>query len=106
MNFLFDHDVPDSLSYLLEQLGHHVSRLRTVLPDHSPDEVVFDFAFRHGFVLITCNRDDFLSLAASKPHNGVIIVIRRRTRSEERAALLRLLELAGETGIHGNINFA
>jgi hypothetical protein len=35
-----------------------------------------------------------------------IIVIRRRTRAAERAALYRLLERAGETGLRGNVNFA
>ena len=28
MKFLLDHDVPDDLSYLLEQLGHDVTLLR------------------------------------------------------------------------------
>ena len=32
MNFLLDHDVPDDLSYLLEQLGHDVTLLRKALP--------------------------------------------------------------------------
>jgi hypothetical protein len=32
--------------------------------------------------------------------------IRRKTRAAERAALLRLLERAGESGVKNNINFA
>jgi hypothetical protein len=55
---------------------------------------------------MTCNRDDFLHLAATQPHHGVVIVIRRRSRGEERAALLRLLDRAGETGLGNNVNFA
>jgi hypothetical protein len=55
---------------------------------------------------MTCNRDDFLKLAATQPHHGVIILIRRKSRARERAALLRLLERAGETGLRDNINFA
>jgi len=55
---------------------------------------------------MTCNRDDFLKLAGTQPHRGIIIDIRRKTRAEERAALLRLLEKAGETSVRDNINFA
>jgi hypothetical protein len=55
---------------------------------------------------LTCNRDDFIELARYKPHLGIIIVIRRRTRAAERAALFRLLEKAGESGLRNNINFA
>jgi hypothetical protein len=38
VKFLLDHDVPDGLSYLLEQLGHEVTRLRKALPGDSSDE--------------------------------------------------------------------
>ena len=38
MRFLLDHDVPDDLSYLLEQLGHDVTLLRKALPGDSSDE--------------------------------------------------------------------
>jgi len=34
------------------------------------------------------------------------VIIRRKTRAAERAALLRLLERAGESGLRDNINFA
>lgn len=63
MKFLLDHDVPDDLSYLLDQLGHDVTLLRRVLPGDSPDEAVLQFAQERGCVLLTCNRDDFLQLA-------------------------------------------
>ena len=45
MMFLLDHDVPDDLSYLIAQLGHHVTLLRNA-----------------------CNRDNFLRLAETIPH--------------------------------------
>jgi predicted nuclease of predicted toxin-antitoxin system len=106
VKFLLDHDVPDDLSYLLRQLGHDVTLLRTALPHDSSDEAVFRFAYEAGCVLLTCNRDDFLDLAAAQPHHGVVIVIRRRTRGEERVALFRLLDRAGETGLKSNVNFA
>lgn len=106
MKFLLDHDVPDDLSYLLEELGHDVMLLRKALPGDSPDEAVLQFSHEHGYVLLTCNRDDFLHLASARPHHGVVIIIRRRTRADERVALFRLLERAGETGLRDNVNFA
>lgn len=63
MNFLLDNDVPEELSYLLEHLGHQVSRVREVLPRAASDAAVLDYAFHHEMIVITCNRDDFLQLA-------------------------------------------
>ena len=103
---MLDHDVPEDLCYLLEQLGHDVTLLRKALPVNASDEAVLQFAYTHNCVLLTCNREDFLDLAAKKPHQGIVIVIRRRTRAAERAALFRLLERAGETGLQNNVNFA
>jgi hypothetical protein len=80
-----------------EQLGHDVTLLRKALPGDSSDEAVLRFAHQAGCILLICNRDDFLHLAATRPHHGVVIVIRRRTRGEERMALFRPLERAGET---------
>ena len=37
-----------------------------------------------GCVPLTCNRDDFLNLAAENPRHG-IVVVRRPTRAAERA---------------------
>ena len=105
MKFLLDHDVPDDLSYLIEQLGHEVTLVRNAIPGDSSDLAVLQFAHDAGCVLLTCNRDDFLRLAMTKPHHGIIIVIRRRTRADERAALFRLLERAGDVGLRNNINF-
>lgn len=106
MKFLFDHDVPDDTAFSLQALGHEVIRLREVLPVESSDREVLSFAGAQEFVLITCNRDDFLEAAKSIPHLGLIVLIRRRSRTLERAALVRLLETAGEAGIKNNINFA
>ena len=41
MKFLFDHDVPDDLSYLLQELGHEVSLLRHLFPKDASDPSVF-----------------------------------------------------------------
>ena len=91
---------------MLEQLGYEVVLLRRVLSLTAPDALVLDFANERKFVLLTCNRDDFLELAATREHHGIVIVIRRRTRAAERAALFQLLERAGESGLQNNINFA
>ena len=106
MKFVLDHDVPDELSYLLRELGHEVLLLRQVLPTEASDEKVLNFARDNGCIVITCNRDDFLELASRQPHHGVIVLVRRRTRAAERAALFRLLQRAGETGLRDNVNFA
>ena len=106
MIFLLDHDTPDDLAYSLASLGHQVVRLRETLPKESEDARVLAHAHNQGWILITCNRDDFLTLAKSQPHCGLIILIRKRTRVAERAALIRLLDKAGEAGIRNNINFA
>lgn len=106
MKFLLDHDVPIDISYCLTELGHDVVRLPQVLDTSAQDEQVLNYASRKGWVLITCNRDDFLKLAQGKTHAGIIVLIRRRIRAAERAALIRLLDKAGEPGISNNINFA
>lgn len=106
MKFLFDHDVPEDLTYMLAELGHDVVRLRDVLQQEAADSIVLQFAHEHDCVLVTCNRGDFIELARRQPHHGMIVIVRRRTRAAERAALFRLLESAGETGLKNNINFA
>lgn len=106
MNFLFDDDVPDDLSHLLNHSGHRVTFLREVLPREASDAAVLAHAAQHGLILETCNRDNFIKLGSNRAHHGIVIVIRRRSRALERAALLRLLEQATETGMLNNINFA
>ena len=92
MRFLLDNDVPDVL--------------RNVLPKKSVDSAVLDYATANALLLITCNRDDFIPLASTRAHSGLIILIRRGSRILECAKLLRLLESAGDSGLAGNINFA
>jgi predicted nuclease of predicted toxin-antitoxin system len=106
VRFLFDHDVPDDMAFSLEGLGHEVLKLRDVLPITSSDEEVLVLAGKRGLLLVTCNRDDFVEAAKRVAHVGIIVLIRRRSRAHERAALVRLLDQAGEAGIRENINFA
>jgi predicted nuclease of predicted toxin-antitoxin system len=106
MKFLFDHDVPDDLAYALQASGHEVWLLRTMLPTTTPDNEILRFAGERDAVVVTCNRGDFLAAARGIRHAGLIVLIRRRSRAQERAALIRLLDQAGVTGIRSNINFA
>ena len=106
MTFLLDHDVPDDITFSLQALGYGVTRLRDVLPKEATDTQVLAHAHQGKFILITCNRDDFLGLAKSQAHCGIVILIRRRTRVAERAALIGLLDRAGDSGLTSNINFA
>ncbi|MFN0316261.1 MAG: DUF5615 family PIN-like protein [Burkholderiales bacterium] len=106
MKFLLDHDVPDNVIYSLVALGHEVPRLRGMLPATAFDDEVPRMAAKLGSILITCNRNDFLVLAEAGPHAGIVILVRRRSRALERAALIQLIDRAGEAGICGNVNFA
>ncbi|MEI6785815.1 MAG: DUF5615 family PIN-like protein [Verrucomicrobiota bacterium] len=106
MKFLLDQDVPDDIAFSLVTLGHGVVKLREVLPVTTPDDEVLRHAAERECLLITCNRDDFLDAAGRMPHHGIIILIRRRSRALERAALVRLLDTAGESGLRDNINYA
>jgi len=105
VKFLLDHDVPDDTTFSSEALGHNVVKLREILPVTASDDEVLRQATERGCLLITCNRDDFIA-AGRVPHQGIIILIRRRSRALERSALVRLLDSAGESGLRGNINFA
>ena len=106
MRFFLDHDVPTEVGRVLRQEGHEVIELRQVLPVQASDFEAFGYAREHNLFLITCNRDDFLALAAGHPNPGMIILVRRRSRHAECGHLLALLSRAGESGLHRNINFA
>jgi predicted nuclease of predicted toxin-antitoxin system len=107
MTFFLDQDVPEEVALLLRHLGHSATVLREVLPITAPDEEAFAYARAHRMITITCNRNDYLALAAEHPvHPGLIILIRRRTRQAECSKVLSLLQRAGETGLAQNINFA
>jgi predicted nuclease of predicted toxin-antitoxin system len=106
VRFFLDHDVPAEVARVLKAEGHAATELRDVLDITSSDEQVFAHAIANKLLLVTCNRDDFLALAARQPHPGLIILIRRLTRQAECAHLLALLDRASESGLAGNINFA
>lgn len=106
MRFLLDHDVPIEISRILTRAGHDVQLVAAALNPTALDQDVFNFAVDEGRILVSCNRDDFLGLARDRSHSGLIIVVRRRTRIAECAAMIRLIEKAGSQGLAGNVNFA
>ena len=106
MTFLLDHDVPVEAARLLNREGHTAIRIVECLPPTTPDPEVFAHARARGWLMVTCNRRDFLPLAGEGPHPGLVILIRRKTRQSECAHLLRLLRNAGESGLAENVNFA
>ena len=91
---------------LFSPIFPEVTLLRHALPGDSVDEDVLQLADERGCMLVTCNCDDFLHLATKKPHQGIVIVIRRRSRADDWVSLFRLLECAGEEGLRNNVNFA
>jgi len=106
VKFFLDHDVPAELGRMLRLKGHEVQILHEVLPQTTDDLPALRHAAGNGMVVVTCNRRDFLHLAQTEPHVGMIILVRRKSRLAECAAVLRLLDKAGESGIRNNINFA
>ena len=106
MRFFLDHDVPERVAGVLKKAGHFAVKLRDVLDVETPDAKILDYARKHKLILLSCNRDDFLSLAKQRSHLGIIILIRRKSRIAECSSLLRLLERAGKTGLEDNFNFA
>jgi len=105
VKFFLDHDVPAVVKDALERHEHDAIRLTDLLPRTAPDDDVFTTAQRNQCVMITCNRDDFLKLAAKGPHLGLVILIRRRSPQAECTNLLRLVRRAGEQGLRGQYQF-
>jgi len=105
VNFFLDHDVPERVGDVLRQEGHVIVRLRDALPINTTDAVVLKYAGEHELILVTCNRDDFISLAAAGSHFGIIVLARRKSRLAECSAVLKLVRKAGESGLVRNVNF-
>jgi hypothetical protein len=71
MTFFFDHDVPGGAAFALEVMGHQVIRLRKVLLTTTTGYDGFRDANANNYLLVTCNRDDFLSLIGTYPGQHV-----------------------------------
>ena len=106
MTFFLDQDVPDDLTHWLRRRGHAVTCLHEVLPTTTTDSDAWQWARAHGAVFVSCNRKDVLALRPEGEHPGIVILVRRRTRQAEIAAMQKLLTGAGEQGLANIINFA
>jgi predicted nuclease of predicted toxin-antitoxin system len=106
VKFFLDQDVPDDLAHWLRHRGHDVTCLREVLPITTPDPDALRNAHTRNAIFITCNRDDYMALRPDGDHPGIIILIRRRTRTAEIAGMQTLLAGSGNQGLANNINFA
>lgn len=80
--------------------------MREVLPTTATDSDAWLWARTHGAIFVSCNRNDVLALRTEGEHPGIVILVRRRTRQAEIAAMQKLLTGAGEQGLANNINFA
>jgi predicted nuclease of predicted toxin-antitoxin system len=77
MFLLIDECCGKALVAVAEVLGHTAQRTRDVaaLGEGAEDQTIFEFARRHGAVLVTINRADFADLAGlGRDHPGVIIL--------------------------------
>ena len=88
MKLLADHCVPESICQFLEDRGHEVPRLRSLMPTNSPDEVVIAKARELDTVLISLN-GDFSHIENYPPSQyGGIISIRFKNRPQLLPAVL------------------
>ena len=106
MTFFLDQDVPDDLAHWLRHRGHAVTCLREVLPTTTTDSDAWQWARAHGAIFVSCNRNDVLAFKPEGEHPGIVVLVRRRTRQAEIAAMHKLVTNAGEQGLANNINFA
>lgn len=106
MTFFLDQDVPDDLARWLRHRGHVVTCLRDVLPVTTTDSEALAWARAHDSTLVSCNRRDYLALRPEGEHPGIVVLVRRRTRQAEIAAMQKLLTGAGAQGLANNITFA
>jgi predicted nuclease of predicted toxin-antitoxin system len=72
VTFFLDHDVNDAVADALRRHGHEAMVLRDVAAPETNDVVVFTKAQDSGCLMITCNRNDYLELAARQSHHGLI----------------------------------
>lgn len=104
MNFLVDENLSPLLVEKLNARGYAASK-----PEHLGlrgvrDDVVWDYAFEHDQIVITCNTEDFLTLArGSDVHAGLIIIRPGDLLRDEQWAILEpviaRLEAEKRTGL-------
>lgn len=91
LRFLADHCVSNLTIQTLSDAGHHVVRLREVLPVDSPDSVVIAKAQSLDAILLSLN-GDFADIVTYPPRNYKgIIALQLRNHPETLPAILSRL---------------
>ena len=70
VKFLVDEDVAVEVARCLQQAGHEVALVAEVLGVRTDDVDIWHHAVRAEFIVVTCNRQDFLELAGTAPETA------------------------------------
>jgi hypothetical protein len=94
MDLLIDECVPESVTEVFANHGHHIQRVVDELGQRTPDKVIARFADNNGLVLITWNVRDFYRLGMMRrppqnqqqyPNAGMISFKCEETQGARRA---------------------
>ncbi len=93
-----DEDVTSELAPLLRERGFAAQSALEAELINADDAAQLAYAVEHGMALLTCNADDFLTLArqyadAGRPHAGIIISSEQFSRRRLGELLRRVLRL-------------
>jgi predicted nuclease of predicted toxin-antitoxin system len=67
VKFLVDAQLPVALARFLTQGGHDAIHVSDQMATTTPDPVIWSFAVKHGYTLITKDEDFVMHIAASPP---------------------------------------
>ena len=90
MRFLFDENLSESIAARLAQHFRGSEHVRRALQAGASDSVVWDFAKRHDFVLVTCDEDfQGMSIALGAPPKVIWLDVHNATNREIAALIVR-----------------
>jgi predicted nuclease of predicted toxin-antitoxin system len=95
LRLLIDEDSQAKLLInLLRKAGHDVFTVNEAKLTSEPDDVVFNYAIKEKYILLTHNCDDFKALHMANPyHSGILAVYRSANSSKnmDRKDILRAI---------------
>lgn len=106
IRFLIDADLPRSLVTALRQEGYPSEDIRDLGLGGAPDEVVFHYAVRNGFALISTDKGftNLLQFPLGSHHGILVARIPRQSRARTKVRLLlRWIPLLEKDDVEGNI---
>jgi predicted nuclease of predicted toxin-antitoxin system len=65
-NFLIDNQLPPALSHWLARNGHTASHVLDLKLGQVPDDVIWTFAAKHGYTIVTKD-EDFAQMLLLRP---------------------------------------